>query len=98
MQILHTGDDKKAKLYIDEDGNTLAFMDYVYSGDKLIIIEHTEVIPGNEGRGLGKKLVAAVVDMAREKGLEIMPLCPFANAIFKRTEEYNDVLFHRLKR
>lgn len=97
MQVLHRGNDKKAQYYIEEEGETIGFIDYVYSGDKLIIIEHTEVMPGNEGRGLGKKLVGAVVDMAREKGLEIMPLCPFANAIFKRTDEYNDVLFHRLK-
>ncbi|MBP6687343.1 MAG: N-acetyltransferase, partial [Lacibacter sp.] len=35
---------------------------------------------------------AKAVEFARAKGLKIMPLCPFANKVFKITPEYHNVL------
>jgi predicted GNAT family acetyltransferase len=33
------------------------------------------------------------IEMAREKHIKILPLCPFAKRVFDKTEEYKDVLF-----
>ena len=89
MQVLHEGDDKKARFYIEENGVRVAVMEYVYAGTDKFIIEHTEVNESHEGKGLGKLLVA------RERQMKIIPLCPYANAVFKRKSEYGDVLFKK---
>lgn len=92
MEILQSDDGKKGAFYIEQDGERLAEMTYVWAGDSKFIIDHTEVSDKLAGKGAGKQLVAKAVEFAREKGLKIMPLCPFANKVFKKTPEYHDVL------
>jgi predicted GNAT family acetyltransferase len=53
------------------------------SGSNLTVY-HTEVLPQAEGRGLAKKLLVAMVDYARKNGLQVIPLCPYVHAQFKR--------------
>lgn len=95
MEVQREGNDKKARFYIEENGKRIAVMEYVYAGGDKFIIEHTEVNEQHEGKGLGKLLVEASVIFARERQLKIIPLCPYANAVFKRREEYADVLFRK---
>lgn len=77
---------------VEINGKTEAKMTFVFAGTDKIIIDHTEVNPGNNGKGLGKKMVTAAVEMAREKNLKIIPLCPFAKSVFEKTSEFRDVL------
>ena len=65
---------------------------FVFAGEDKIIIDHTEVNQGNEGKGFGKKMVTKAVEFAREKGIKILPLCPFAKSVFDKTPEFRDVL------
>ena len=41
---------------------------------------------------IGKDLVKAGVDFARQNNLKIIPLCPFAKAEFEKHADYTDVL------
>lgn len=84
--------ENKGRFKLEEDGKQAGFMTYTMARD-IMIIDHTEVDPAFEGRGLGKKLVMAGVEHARENNLKIKPLCPFALNVFKRTEAIKDVLF-----
>lgn len=84
--------DKNGYFYIDLAGKREALMSFVFAGPDKIIIDHTEVNPGNEGKGLGKKMVTAAVAHARENGIKIIPLCPFAKKVFDKTPEFKDVL------
>ena len=84
--------DKNGVFYIDVDGQHEAMMTFVFAGEDKIIIDHTEVKPGNEGKGFGKKMVTKSVEFAREKGIKIIPLCPFAKSVFDKTPEFSDVL------
>ncbi len=84
--------DKNGVFFIEIDGKQVAMMTFVFAGDDKIIIDHTEVNPGNNGKGYGKKLVANAVTFAREKGIKIIPLCPFAKSVFDKTPEFSDVL------
>lgn len=68
-------------------------MTYSWAGDSKIIIDHTEVNAEFNGRGVGKQMVMAAVDFARENNIKILPLCPFAKSVFDKTEEIKDVLF-----
>lgn len=92
MDILHQDDGKNGVFYIEKDGEMLAEMTYVWSANK-IIINHTEVSPKLAGKGIGKQLIQKAMEMAREKQIKILPLCPFAKAVFDKVEDYNDVVF-----
>ena len=92
MQIKHREIGSKGLFYIEVEGEKLAEMTYSRAGDSLIIIDHTEVSEKLKGQGAGKQLVQAAVSYAREHNIKILPLCPFAKAIFDKTPDYSDVL------
>jgi len=93
MGIQNNYDEKGGKFFIEENGEIIAEMTYVFAGEDKFIIDHTEVFPAGEGKGLGKKLVSAAVDFARDQKMKIMPLCPFAKSVIEKTVAYHDVLF-----
>ena len=71
----------KGYFYVSVDGKQEGKMTFVFAGNDKIIIDHTEVNPGNNGKGY-----------AREKNIKIIPLCPFAKKVFDKTPEFRDVL------
>ncbi len=77
---------------IQENGNRKAEMAYTNAGTGKIIIAHTFVEDVFRGENIGRDLVKAGVDFARENNLKIIPLCPFANSEFEKHPEYADVL------
>ena len=93
MEIQQQEDGKKGEFYLELDGIKQVSITYSYAGDDKIIIDHTEVDESLKGQGVGYKLVEASVVFAQEKGLKIMPLCPFANAVFNKKSTYNEVRF-----
>lgn len=93
MQIQHRNNDRNGAFFIMEDNHQLAEMTYVWNSDHSFIIDHTEVDDKLRGKGAGKQLVMAAVEFARNNNYRIMPLCPFAKAVFQRTPSLNDILF-----
>lgn len=91
MNIQQRDDGKKGAFYVEENGEQLAEMTYVWAGTKMII-DHTEVSDKLAGKGVGKQLVNQAVEYARTNNIKIMPLCPFAKKVFDKTEAYRDVL------
>ncbi|MDT7829907.1 GNAT family N-acetyltransferase [Pricia sp. S334] len=84
--------DSKGFAMVREDGKRAGTMTYSIAGENYIIIDHTEVDPAFKGKGIGKQLLYKIVEMAREKEIKITPLCPFANAMFKKLDDIQDVL------
>lgn len=93
MDILQKQQDTKGSFYIDQNGEIVAEMTYSMASEHLMIIDHTEVADSLRGKNIGYQLVKKAVDFAREKQIKIIPLCPFAKAIFtKKHDEFKDVL------
>jgi predicted GNAT family acetyltransferase len=69
----------------------MAYVDYQLLGTS-IIYAHTEVPGALEGRGVGYALARAALDLARERGLQVVPLCPFIAAYIRRHPEYLDLV------
>lgn len=88
---LEDGDTKGRYVFTGTDG-TQAEMTFSHAGKTQLIIDHTEVPEAFRGQGVGVKLVERAVEDARQSGLKIIPLCPFANAQFRRHPEWADVL------
>ncbi|MEM6717999.1 MAG: GNAT family N-acetyltransferase [Bacteroidota bacterium] len=74
------------------DGKKAGMMTYSIPQGDFIIVDHTEVEPEFKGQSVGKQLLYKIVEMVREKNLKILPLCPFANAMFKKLDDIKDVL------
>lgn len=92
MEILHKDDKEKGSFYINKGSKIIAEISYVWASSDKIIIDHTEVSEFLKGKGIGKQLVAKTVEFAREKGIKILPLCPFAKSVIYKVKEFNDIL------
>lgn len=93
MEIQQTNDAKRGYFEATEDGKEAGKMTYTWAGDSKFIIDHTEVSPDFNGKGVGKKLLMTAVEYARTNDLKIIPLCPFAKSVFDKTPDIRDVLF-----
>lgn len=89
--LINEGLNKGSAMAIENDRQA-GMMTYSIAGAELIIIDHTDVEPEYNGKGVGKKMLYKIVEMAREKNIKIIPLCPFAAAIFNKSEDIKDVL------
>ena len=88
----HAADAKKGRFYFEAGGKKMAEMVYSMAGDQKMIIEHTAVDESLKGQGIGKKLLANLVAFARASRIKVIPLCPFAAAVFRKTTAWQDVL------
>ena len=57
-----------------------------------IMFTHTEVPEAFEGRGIGTKLIEFALAAARERGLQVIPICPFFAAYMKEHAAVHDLL------
>lgn len=86
----------KGKFFIgNSETDFVAHITFKNGGNNVIIIDHTLVDPSLRGQGVANKLLAAVVKMAREENLKIVPVCSYAVAKLTRTDEYQDVLLQK---
>ena len=83
----------KGMFFVEVNGNILAEMVYSMPSPEKMIIEHTEVSDELKGKNVGYQLVHTAVEYARTHNIKIVPMCPFANAVFKKKPEYADVLY-----
>lgn len=92
MIVKHEIHGTKGAFEAFEDGVKIGEMTYSEAGANKIIIDHTDVDPAQKGQGIGKILLEKAVTFARENDIKIMPLCPFAKAMFDKNVDIRDVL------
>lgn len=74
------------------DGDALAgFLIYEWRDSALALL-HTELDKAFGGRGLGSVLVRRTLDQLRERGVEVIPLCPFVKAWIEKHPDYADTV------
>lgn len=93
MEVKQINEGLRGSFFIEENGKQLAFLSYVFSNDQKFVIEHTEVDPSHNGKGLGKELIKAAVDFARKHNYKIIPNCSYSKAVFEKTKDFSDVLY-----
>ena len=57
-----------------------------------IYLTHTEVPTKLEGQGIGTYLVKSVLEDIKERGLTLVPLCPFVAMFIKRHPEWRELV------
>lgn len=86
----HTNSDYRGNFFVKENGKTIASLTYQLENN-VMTIDHTEVQPAHEGKGLGGKLVQASYEFAVNNNYQVNPLCPFAEVVFDNHPEWNSV-------
>jgi uncharacterized protein len=90
--VLSIRDNKEMQRFeVDLGDGSVAIAEYRLAPGE-IVFTHTEVPPQHEGRGIGSALIRFALASARERGLQIVPLCPFFAAYIKRHAEEQDLL------
>ncbi|WP_353934918.1 GNAT family N-acetyltransferase [Acinetobacter indicus] len=92
MMVQHENNDSKGAFFVEANGERLVEMTYSRAGEDKIIIDHTTVSEQLRGQGVGRHLVEAAVNYAREQQTKIIPLCPYAKAAFEKDPSIQDVL------
>ena len=72
----------RSQFELTVDGQT-AYLAYERTKDYLSLV-HTEVPPELRGRHLGDRLIEAAVSAARANRLQLVVVCPFAQAYMRR--------------
>ena len=82
--------DSKGQFEMETPDGT-AYLRFEIAGKSIYLI-HTEVPVELEGRGLGGRLVRSALDDARQRGLTVIPSCPFVQTYLKRHPEDLDIV------
>jgi len=75
-----------------EDGDLAGFTDYRINPDGTWEFFHTEVDERFSGQGVGGRLVAGALDVARGEGVRVVPTCDFVRSYMTEREETHDLL------
>jgi predicted GNAT family acetyltransferase len=85
---MHTTDNPQlGRFELREDGDLLGFASYTVR-DGVMSVPHTEVDARLRGRGLASTLIRDTLEAARERGLSVLPFCPFVTRYIARHPEY----------
>lgn len=82
---------ERHRFELDLGDGDVAFAEYTLPAGK-IMFTHTEVPQGHEGKGIGTILIRFALDAARERGLKVIPICPFFAAYMQKHPEVQDLL------
>jgi uncharacterized protein len=81
----------KARFEIEQDGEVAAFLTYKLSHNGIAFL-HTETAERFRGKGLAAELVREALDSARERGLDVLPFCPFVRSWIGEHPSYIDLV------
>jgi hypothetical protein len=85
-----TNNESSSRFETQVNGHT-AILTYRRLG-KSIVLDHTEVPPALEGRGIASKLAGAALEFAHTQHLQVVPLCPYISTYLKKHPEYQNLV------
>ncbi|MFE1166461.1 GNAT family N-acetyltransferase [Nocardiopsis sp. NPDC058789] len=83
---------ERSRYEVSADGRVVGFSAYHLISEGVLALPHVEVESAVEGRGVASELMRRSLDEIRERGLRIVPVCPFARAFLERNPEYADLV------
>lgn len=79
--------------YANCAGQHVGEITFVRVGIDKMIIDRTSVSEKYRNGHIGLNLVRCVAKLARDQHRKVIPMCPFASAMFSRFHEFDDVRF-----
>lgn len=87
MDIVVQDQPERSRYEISVGGELGGFTEYELDGERISFI-HTEIDSAFEGKGLGSKLVSQALTDVRDRGLSVLPFCPFVRSYIARHPEF----------
>jgi predicted GNAT family acetyltransferase len=84
-----------SRFELRRDGELVSYATYRADG-AVVVVPHVETLRQHRGNGLADRLLAGVVEILREDGRTIVPLCRFAAGYFRDHPEHGDVVGTRV--
>lgn len=82
--------DTGARYEMDEQGQT-SYADYRLDGSRMYL-DYVFSPPALRGSGASGRLMSALSQDARDRGLSITPICGYAAAWLRRSPEFRDLV------
>ena len=89
LEVADNPDERRFEIHADAE--LAGYLVYNLRGER-IALNHTEVLDGYEGKGIGSALIARTLDDLREQGVAVLPFCPFVKSFLQRHPDYLDVV------
>ncbi|GAA1451334.1 MULTISPECIES: GNAT family N-acetyltransferase [Nocardiopsis] len=83
---------ERSRYEVSADGEVVGFSAYHLIDEGVYALPHVEVDPAFEGRGVASALMRESLDDIRERGLKVVPICPFARAYIGKNRGYADLV------
>ena len=81
---------ERGRFELTEQGLT-AFATYRLDQDR-VAIPHVEAPPALRGQGTAGRLMTGLLEIIRDRGQKVVPICPYAIAFIKRHPEFQDLV------
>jgi predicted GNAT family acetyltransferase len=81
--------DRRFEVWVD--GELAGFTTYVVRSGVISFL-HTELDPRFRGRGLGQELAADALGSARQRGLKVLPFCPYVRGFIEQNQGFLDLV------
>lgn len=91
MDVTVRDNREQSRFEVRVGDDVAGFASYELRGSTILFV-HTEVAPEYEGRGLGSALARAALEAARDRGLGVLPYCPFIRSYIARHPEHTDLV------
>lgn len=91
MSTLVEDNPAKNRFEILVDDALAGFTAYVPRGE-VLVLTHTEVDPGFQGKGVASALIRGALDEIRARGGRLVPQCGFVAAFVDKHPEYADLV------
>ena len=85
-------DNEEKKQYEFHIEGLVPRIEYIKAKGGRIFLTHTEVPKKLEGKGVAGGLVRRVLEDIKQKGLTLVPLCPFVSMYIKRHPEWRSLI------
>src|SRR5438445_11796452 len=88
LNVEHNFDARRFEIHY---GDQMARLEYHLRG-RTIVYTHTVVPLALEVHGIAGRLARAALDYARDRGLSVVPRCPYVADSIRRAPEYGDLV------
>jgi len=85
-----TNDESLNRLEVSVDGG-LGVLRYQIARDTMWLL-HVQVPQEAQGHGVASQLTRTALELAKERGLKVVPVCSFAATYIRRHPEYSAML------
>lgn len=91
MAVVVTNESERDRYEARVDGELAGFAQYRERPGRIAFV-HTEVDDRFEGQGVGGELVRHALEDAGERGLAVLPFCPFVKGYIERHDELRELV------